>query len=77
MLGLDPPTVREVIEYLQGFNKTIVLTSHQMDIVQKLCNSIAFLKEEEIVKVDTKENFKKLIMDKIKIKLKVSKKKMN
>ena len=73
MLGLDPNSVQNVIELLRNTNKTIFFTSHQMDVVQKICNRIAFLKEGEIIKVDTQENFKKLIMEKINIHLKVRK----
>lgn len=73
MLGLDPKTVKEVINILKNLGLTIFLTSHQMDVVQKLCNRIAFLKEGKILKVDTHENFKKMIYDKIMIQLEVSK----
>lgn len=45
MLGLDPKSVKEVIKILKEIKKTIFLTSHQMNVVSKLCNRIAFLKE--------------------------------
>ena len=75
MLGLDPKMVNEVIDILKNLNKTIFLTSHQMNIVSELCDRIAFLKEGKILKVDTQENFKKMITDKLKIQIKVSGKK--
>jgi len=74
MLGLDPKTTKEVIEILKELKTTIFLTSHQMDIVSRLCDRIAFLREGNIVKVDTQENFKKLISEKIKIQLEVTEK---
>ena len=46
-----------------------------MNVVSELCDRIAFLKEGKILKVDTQENFKKMITDKLKIQLKVSSKK--
>ncbi|MFW9895924.1 MAG: ABC transporter ATP-binding protein [Candidatus Thorarchaeota archaeon] len=58
MLGLDPKSVKDVIEILKSLNKTILLTSHQMDIVQRICDKIAFLKQGTIVKVDTKKILK-------------------
>lgn len=73
MLGLDPKTVREVIGFLRNLKTTIFLTSHQMNIVSKLCQRVAFLKEGNILKIDTQENFKKLITDKIKIQVDISK----
>ena len=46
-----------------------------MDVVSKLCDRIAFIKEGEIIKVDTQDNFKKKITDKIKFEVEVLKKK--
>ena len=73
MLGLDPKSIREVIELLLNLKKTIIITSHQMNIVSKMCDRIAFLKEGKILKIDTQENFKRLIKEKIKIELKLTK----
>lgn len=75
MLGLDPITVKEVITFLQNQNKTIFLTSHQMNVVSKLCDRIAFLKKGEIIKVGTQEEFKKLVYEKINFRLKLRNKK--
>ena len=72
MIGLDPKTVNEVIAILKNLKMTILLTSHQMDIVRRLCDRIAFLKEGKILKVDTQDNFKRLISEKIKIQVEVS-----
>jgi ABC-2 type transport system ATP-binding protein len=57
LLGMDPKTTRELIKLLLGLNKTILLTSHQMHVVQQLCERIAFLNQGNIIKIDTKENF--------------------
>lgn len=72
MLGLDPNSVKDVIQILKNLNITIFLTSHQMNIVSKLCDRIAFLKEGKILMVDTQENFKKIISEKIKFQIEVS-----
>jgi len=57
LLGMDPKTTRHIIEILKDLNKTILLTSHQMHVVQQLCDRIAFLNRGNIIKIDTKENF--------------------
>jgi len=72
-LGLDPPSAKEIIKILRGLNKTIFLTSHQMEIVSRLCNKIAFLNKGKLVKVDTPDNLKKLISNDIRIKIRVVK----
>lgn len=77
MLGLDPVTIKEVIKILRNLNITIFITSHQMDVVDKLCDRIAFLREGKILKIDNQENFKKLISEEIKLKLKISRKKQD
>ena len=57
LLGMDPKTSRELIKILLNLNKTILLTSHQMQIVQQLCERIAFLNRGSVIKIDTQENF--------------------
>ncbi|MFX1277386.1 MAG: ATP-binding cassette domain-containing protein [Promethearchaeota archaeon] len=73
MLGLDPKSVSEVIDILKNLNSTILLTSHQMHIVSRICDRIAFIKEGKILKIDTDENFKRLISEKIKLQLEIIK----
>ena len=75
MLGLDPNSVKKVISILKNLNITIFLTSHQMDIVSRLCDRLAFLKEGKIIKIDTQDNFEKMITEKVKIQVEVLKKK--
>lgn len=75
LLGLDPKSVLDLIEILKNFNQTIVLTSHQMNIVEKLCDRIAFLKEGEIIKVDTQTNYKDYLLKEITYKIEIINKK--
>ena len=77
MLGLDPKIAKSIVDILMKFNKTIFLTSHQMNIVESLCDRIAFLKEGKIIKVDSKENFKNLIRGETKIQINVSESRKN
>ncbi|MFW9821461.1 MAG: ATP-binding cassette domain-containing protein [Candidatus Thorarchaeota archaeon] len=71
MLGLDPNTIREVMDILLNLNITIFLTSHQMRVVEKLCDRIIFLDKGRILKIDTKENIKKYLSSKINYRVKV------
>ncbi|MHA1374800.1 MAG: ABC transporter ATP-binding protein [Promethearchaeota archaeon] len=77
MLGLDPNIIQDLIQILIDLKKTIFLTSHHMDVVQSLCDRIAFLKNGELLKVDTQENFKKLITEEIRIQIEISNLKKN
>lgn len=67
LLGLDPKTTRYLVKVLLGLNKTILLTSHQMHIVQQLCERIAFLNQGNIIKIDTQDNYINLLSEFIKI----------
>ena len=67
LLGLDPKTTRDLISILLNLNKTILLTSLQMHIVEQLCGRIAFLNKGNVIKIDTQENYKKLLSEFIRI----------
>lgn len=67
LLGLDPKTTRKLIKILLGLNKTILLTSHQMHIVEKLCGRIAFLTNGGIIRIDNQENYIKLLSEFVRI----------
>ncbi|MFX1274378.1 MAG: ABC transporter ATP-binding protein [Promethearchaeota archaeon] len=71
MLGLDPIMVKEMITFLKNLNKTIFITSHQMNVVESLCSKIAFLKEGNIIRIDTIDNFVKFLQKEIKIQIKI------
>ncbi|MFX1258131.1 MAG: ATP-binding cassette domain-containing protein [Promethearchaeota archaeon] len=77
MLGLDPESVKKVVNILLNLKKTktILLTSHQMHIVEQTCDRIAFLNKGIILKVDTQEAFKKLVRETIHIKIEINSKK--
>lgn len=68
-LGLDVKLKNEIVDKIKSLNKTILLTSHDMGVVEKLCDTIAFINKGEIIKVGTKDVIKKLEHRKIKINL--------
>ena len=53
--ALDPKTSETILDLLRDINQklgiTIVLITHQMEVVQKICQRIAFMSEGEIVEV--------------------------
>ena len=71
MLGLDPMIVNELMAVLKNLNKTIMITSHQMNVVEAICSKIGFLKEGNIIKVDTTENFVKFLQKEIRIRIEI------
>ncbi len=71
MLGLDPIIVKEIMKVLTNLKKTIFITSHQMNVVESMCSKIAFLKQGNVIKIDTKENFVKFLQKEIKIQIKI------
>ncbi len=59
-VGLDVKTRAFIIEKLKSLKKTIFLTSHDMGVVERICDRIAFINKGKIVKIGTKEDVKKL-----------------
>lgn len=56
--GLDPAgiaDVRTIIGDLRGRGKTIILASHLLDQVEKVCTHVAILKKGELLEVGTME----------------------
>ncbi len=66
-LGLDVQTTSFIVNKLKNLNRTIFLTSHDMNVVEKLCNRIAFINNGEIVKIGAQEEMKRLIQTEIKV----------
>jgi ABC-2 type transport system ATP-binding protein len=69
MLGLDPNTIKQMINILLELNHTILITSHQMHVIQQVCDRVAFLNKGNVIKVDTQENFQKLIRETVYIRV--------
>lgn len=60
--GLDPLIQQKFSELLEAENKkgvTILLSSHVLSEVQRLCNRIAIIKEGKIIKIESMETLKK------------------
>lgn len=50
-LGLDVKSISFIVERLKKSEKTIFLTSHDMNVVEKLCDRVAFINKGKILKV--------------------------
>lgn len=58
--ALDPTTTKAILELLVEINRklgiTMVLITHQMEVVQKICHRIAVMSDGEVVEVGTVQN---------------------
>jgi len=76
-LGLDVKSIIDIIKKLKSINKTIFLTSHDMNVVEKLADRIAFINKGNILKIGDKESVKDLSQKEIKIKVEINNNKDN
>lgn len=75
-LGLDVTSKIFIIEKLKKTNSTIFLSSHDMNVVEKLCDRIAFIKNGQIVKIGTKEDIKSFKTATIRIEIQIKDRKI-
>ena len=60
-VGLDPATalnLRELIARLNHEGRTIVLTTHQMEVADKLCHRVSIIDHGEIIALETLDDLK-------------------
>ena len=74
-LGLDVKSIANIIEKLKSLNKTIFLTSHDMNVVEKVCNRIAFINYGNILKFGTPYDLKRFMQQEVKIEIEIKIKK--
>lgn len=72
-LGLDINSKSFIIKKLKESNSTIFLTSHDMSVVERLCDRIAFISNGSILKIGDQESLRKLVQAEISLKLKIDK----
>ena len=71
-LGLDVKTISLFIDIIKNSNKTIILTSHDLNVVEKLCDRIAFINEGKILDIGTQDEVRSLIKTEIKIEITIT-----
>ena len=58
--ALDPDTTEQILDLLKKINQemkiTIVMITHQMEVVQKICHRIAVMSQGSVVEMDTVKN---------------------
>ncbi len=58
--ALDPQITRDILNLLQKINKeldiTIVVVTHQMEVIKQICNKVAFLKDGHVLSVGKPED---------------------
>jgi len=74
-VGLDVENVSFIVNKLKNIKSTIFLTSHDMSVVEKLCDRIAILHKGNILKIGTKEGISQLIEKVININIDIKKNK--
>ncbi len=70
-LGLDVKSVDFIVKKIKNTTKTIFLTSHDMSVIEKLCDRIAFLNNGKIIKIGTQSEIQSLMRSDIKIKVEI------
>ncbi len=63
--GLDPKSKREVQEFIlrvrESHDSTVLLTTHDMDEAEKICDRVAIIDRGRIVALDTPKNLKFMV----------------
>ena len=70
-LGLDVKSVDFIVKKIKNTTKTIFLTSHDMSVIEKLCDRIAFLNNGKIIKIGTQSEIQSLMRSDIKVKVEI------
>lgn len=68
-LGLDVKSVDFIVKKIKNIGKTIFLTSHDMNVIEKLCDRIAFINNGKIIKLGTQSEIQNAMQSEIKIKV--------
>ncbi len=72
--GLDVKSKASLIKIFKKSNKTILITSHDMGIIEEMCDHVAFINKGKILKVGKKDEIiKSLKKSEIQIEVKVGK----
>ncbi len=58
--GLDVQTKSFIVDKIKNSESTIFITSHDMKVVEQVCNRIAFIDKGKIIKLGTKDDIQKL-----------------
>ena len=68
-LGMDVNTIALFVDIIRNFKGTIILASHDLSVVEKLCDRIAFINQGKITNIGTQDEVKVLIESDINIEI--------
>ena len=68
-LGMDVNTIALFVDIIKNFKGTIILASHDLSVVEKLCDRIAFINQGRISNIGTQDEVKALIESDINIEI--------
>ncbi len=66
-LGLDLKTTNFIIERLKSLDKTVFLTSHNLNVLEKACNKFAFIKDGSIILEGSKKELNDFFQKEVQI----------
>ena len=72
-IGLDVKTVNLFIDIIKNVESTVIFTSHDLSVVEKLCDRIAFINEGKILKIGTQDEVKGLLGPRITVEITLEK----
>ncbi len=75
--GVDIKMTNYIVNKLKSIDKTMFITSHNMNVVEKLCDRVAFIDRGLIKKIGTKEELGKLFQKGIKIEITINQNRNN
>ena len=58
-LGLDVKSIRFIVNKIKALDATVFITSHDMNVIEKMCSSIGFLNQGNLVKIGTQQDIRK------------------
>ncbi len=70
-VGVDVESVSFIVDKIKNSGCTIFMTSHDMGVVEKLCNRVAFLNKGSVLKIGTKEEIRQLEQTEINIEISI------
>ncbi len=76
-VGIDVESLTFIVDKIKNSNCTIFLTSHNMNVIEKLCTRIAILNKGNILKIGTKEEIRRLEQTEVNIEIGIKNNKNN
>ncbi|KKL47346.1 hypothetical protein LCGC14_2336470, partial [marine sediment metagenome] len=76
-VGIDIESISFIVDKIKNSDCTIFLSSHNMNVVEKLCTRIAILNKGNILKIGTKEEIRRLEQTEVNIEIGIKNNKNN